>query len=304
MMTTAMNHSLKPGQKLGTARVAPKIKAQRIFLSHKMAVKAQASDSDAKTTVSHGFDVNALALAAAMPTAWLVSEGAFRVRPHSHPLASTRVHSRPLAGNAPLNTRWPDTSLYSTISGSIAYTYILTDSAARHTYPRAAPALAIGREYGIIEGQIMSLMHPAFMFGLLAASLYAGYLGFQWRRARELVTEIKDLKAQLPKPAEGETAPPSPLDATIKGLEAERKALIGQKLNEKHHNWGSLILGLGTLMAISGPTNTFLRTGKLFPGPHLYAGAGMVVLWAAAAALVPSMQKGNDTSRSLHIGMC
>lgn len=93
MMMTAMNHSLKPGQKLGTARVAPKIKAQRIFLSHKMAVKAQASDSDAKTTVSHGFDVNALALAAAMPTAWLVSEGAFRVRPHSHPLASTRVHS-------------------------------------------------------------------------------------------------------------------------------------------------------------------------------------------------------------------
>lgn len=147
----------------------------------------------------------------------------------------------------------------------------------------------------------MSLMHPAFMFFLLGASCYAGYLGFQWRRARELATEIKDLKAQLPKPAEGETAPPSPLDATIKSLEEERKGLIGQKLNEKHHNWGSLILGLGTLMAIAGPTNTFLRTGKLFPGPHLYAGAGMVVLWAAAAALVPSMQKGNDTSRSLHI---
>ena len=50
--------------------------------------------------------------------------------------------------------------------------------------------MAIGREYGIIEGQIMSLMHPAFMFFLLGSSLYAGYLGFQWRRARELVTEI------------------------------------------------------------------------------------------------------------------
>jgi len=163
------------------------------------------------------------------------------------------------------------------------------------------PALAIGREYGFVEGQIMSLMHPAFMFFLLGSSLYAGYLGFQWRRVRELATEVKQLKAQLPQAAEGEAAPPSPLSATIKSLEEERKGLIGQKLNEKHHNWGSLILGLGTLMAIAGPCNTFLRTGKLFPGPHLYAGAGMVVLWAAAAALVPSMQKGNDTSRSLHI---
>ena len=56
-------------------------------------------------------------------------------------------------------------------------------------------------------------------------------------------------------------------------------------------------------IAIEGPANTYLRTGKLFPGPHLYAGAAIVVLWAAAAALVPAMQKGNDTARSLHIGL-
>jgi len=34
----------------------------------------------------------------------------------------------------------------------------------------------------------------------------------------------------------------------------------------------------------------------------LYAGAGLVVLWALAAACVPSMQKGNDTARTIHIG--
>eukprot|EP00889_Picochlorum_renovo_P005038 jgi/Picre1/32068/NNA_007416.t1 len=108
------------------------------------------------------------------------------------------------------------------------------------------PALAIGREYGIVEGQIFSLMHPAFMFFLLGASLYAGYLGFQWRRVRELGTEIKGLKAQrdasAPKSEEGAERPASPLDATIASLESERKDLIGQKLNDKHHNWGSLIL--------------------------------------------------------------
>lgn len=51
-----------------------------------------------------------------------------------------------------------------------------------------------------------------------------------------------------------------------------------------------------------GPLNTYARAGKLFPGPHLYAGAGLVVLWALAAACVPAMQKGDDTARAVHIG--
>jgi hypothetical protein len=167
-------------------------------------------------------------------------------------------------------------------------------------------ALAIGREYGIIEGQIFSLIHPAMMFFLFGSSVYAGYLGFQWRRTRELASEIKALKAQrapakVGPDGEAVTSPPSSLDEQISALEAERKQLIGQKLNEKHNNWGSLLLGLGVLISVSGALNTFLRTGKLFPGPHLYAGAAITVLWALAAALVPSMQKGNETARSLHI---
>ncbi len=75
-MMIAMNHPLKTAQKLGTARLAPKFQAKRIALFHKMSVRAQASDSDTEATVSDDFDVNAWALAAAMPTAWLVSEGA------------------------------------------------------------------------------------------------------------------------------------------------------------------------------------------------------------------------------------
>lgn len=88
-------------------------------------------------------------------------------------------------------------------------------------------ALAQGREYGILEGQIFSLMHPAIMFFLFGSTLYAGYLGLQWRRTRELATEIKDLKAQR-KPAavgaDGQAipAPPSPLDEKISALESVR----------------------------------------------------------------------------------
>jgi hypothetical protein len=66
---------------------------------------------------------------------------------------------------------------------------------------------------------------------------------------------------------------------------------------------GSVLLGTGVTIAIEGAFNTYIRTGKLFPGPHLYAGAGIVVLWALAASLVPAMQKGNDTARSVHIGL-
>lgn len=49
--------------------------------------------------------------------------------------------------------------------------------------------------------------------------------------------------------------------------------------------------------------NTFFRAEKLFPGPHLYAGAAIVVIWALAAACVPWMEKGNETARTAHIGL-
>ncbi len=47
---------------------------------------------------------------------------------------------------------------------------------------------------------------------------------------------------------------------------------------------------LRLLLHVQGAANTYMRTGKLFPGPHLYFGAIICALWAAAAALVPLMQ--------------
>lgn len=46
-----------------------------------------------------------------------------------------------------------------------------------------------------------------------------------------------------------------------------------------------------------------MRAGKLFPGPHLFAGMSMTIIWALAAALVPYMQKGNDAARVAHIAL-
>ena len=72
---------------------------------------------------------------------------------------------------------------------------------------------------------------------------------------------------------------------------------------DKHNNAGSILLAFGVLIGVEGGVNTWMRTGKLFPGPHLFAGAAIVVLWALAAALVPAMQKGNDNARSAHIAL-
>ncbi len=63
------------------------------------------------------------------------------------------------------------------------------------------PAFAVKGEGGpLLEGRTVSLIHPATMIFLFTASLYAAYLGFQWRRTRTAPEQIKELKAQLPKP--------------------------------------------------------------------------------------------------------
>lgn len=174
--------------------------------------------------------------------------------------------------------------------------------------------MAKGGEYGIFEGRIISLAHPTVMATMYAASAFAAFTGLQWRRLRELGGTITQLKAELSPlqkqiEAAGESGAPAAVAAQVAELTAKvdeliatRKALASDNLREKHYQVGSVILGLGTSFAIEGPVNTFLRAQKLFPGPHLYAGAGVVVAWAMAASVVPLMAKGKDWARTAHIG--
>lgn len=171
-------------------------------------------------------------------------------------------------------------------------------------------AFAVGGEFGILEGRSFALIHPLVMGGLFVYTLYAGYLGWQWRRVRTIQDEINELKKQIkPVAVTPDGSPPaqppapSPLEAKIQQLTEERKGLIKGSYRDKHFNAGSILLGFGVFESIFGGLNTWLRTGKLFPGPHLFAGAGITVLWAAAAALVPPMQKGSETARNLHIAL-
>ncbi|QDZ21662.1 DUF4079 domain-containing protein [Chloropicon primus] len=183
----------------------------------------------------------------------------------------------------------------------------------------APDAFAKGGELGILEGRTIALLHPAMMFALLGATGYIGYLGWQWRRVRTVGDEIAELKKEaktMAKKAElvtagaggaveesGEASVGSPLDATISELQVTRKKLIEGKFRDKHYVWGSLLLAAGVTFSIEGGLNTYLRTGKLFPGPHLFAGASMTAMWAIAAALTPAMQKGNKLARDAHIAL-
>lgn len=183
---------------------------------------------------------------------------------------------------------------------------------------------AAGPDWGIFEGRTGSLLHPFTMAVLLGISINTGLLGLQWRRQRTIGTEISELKKSLPdlggassvsqaisNAQDAETVDfalvsklqaAAPIESEIAALQDERKELSQKGLKDKHFNQGAILAFLGTAFAIEGPLNTYARAGKLFPGPHLYAGAGLVVLWALAAACVPFMQKGNDTARSIHIG--
>ncbi|XP_022759598.1 uncharacterized protein LOC111305978 [Durio zibethinus] len=169
-------------------------------------------------------------------------------------------------------------------------------------------ALAVNGEFGILEGRSFALIHPIVMGSLFFYTLWAGYLGWQWRRVRTVQTEINELKKQVkPNPVTPEGKPveaaPSSVEFKIQQLTEERKELLKGSYKDRHFNAGSILLAFGVLESVGGGVNTWFRTGKLFPGPHLFAGAAITVLWAAAAALVPSMQKGSETARSLHIAL-
>ncbi len=116
----------------------------------------------------------------------------------------------------------------------------------------------------------LQFFHPAIMWVLLALALYAGYLGLQIQRTRN---------------AQGD----------------EKKELIQGKYNIKHHQIGSILLGLMVTGAIGGMAVTYINNGKLFVAPHLVAGLGMTSIIAFSASLSPYMQKGANWARVTHI---
>ncbi|KAJ7532765.1 hypothetical protein O6H91_13G019300 [Diphasiastrum complanatum] len=150
----------------------------------------------------------------------------------------------------------------------------------------AKEAWAVSGEFGLLEGRSLSLVHPIVMGGLFVYTLWAGYLGWQWRSIRTIQDEINELKKQVkPKEEGGAATPPSSVEVKINELTEARKQLLKGGYRDRHFNAGSILLAFGVVEAIGGSLNTWFRTGKLFPGPHLFAGAGDV--WQYSNAIAP-----------------
>ncbi|NQV09933.1 MAG: DUF4079 domain-containing protein [Cyanobacteria bacterium] len=118
----------------------------------------------------------------------------------------------------------------------------------------------------------LNFLHPLLMWSLLALSGYALFLGIKAKKTR--------------------TAEPE-----------QRKELIKGKYAQRHYVIGSLVLAVMVLGSFGGMAVTYLNNGKLFVGPHLLAGLGMVGLIAVAASLSPWMQRGNLIARKVHVGL-
>lgn len=100
---------------------------------------------------------------------------------------------------------------------------------------RKKDAFAAGGEFGILEGRSVALIHPIVMGSLFVYTLWAGYLGWQWRRVRTIQDEINELKKQVKPPvpatvaagADGlqEAPPPPPPPSTPSPVEQKIQQL-------------------------------------------------------------------------------
>jgi Protein of unknown function (DUF4079) len=117
---------------------------------------------------------------------------------------------------------------------------------------------------------MVTFAHPLLMLLTLFLALYAGYVGWQYRRIRS---------------TEGE----------------EKKALISKRYNTLHHNLGSIFLVLMVAGMVGGIAVTYNNNGKLFVGAHLIAGLGLAFLAALSAAFAPILQQGKEWARATHI---
>ncbi|AFZ53463.1 DUF4079 domain-containing protein [Cyanobacterium aponinum UTEX 3222] len=114
--------------------------------------------------------------------------------------------------------------------------------------------------------------HPVMMWVLFAMAIYALYLGIKVKKTRQASKE-------------------------------ERKELIKGNFANRHHKVGSIFMALVVLGTVGGMAVTYINNGKLFVGPHLLAGLGMMAMVAVSVSLVPYMQKGNDFARFTHVGL-
>ncbi|GKU87886.1 hypothetical protein SLEP1_g2216 [Rubroshorea leprosula] len=119
----------------------------------------------------------------------------------------------------------------------------------------AQDALAINGEFGILEGKNVFSYTPHCDGRVVLLPLWAGNLGWEWRRVRTIQNEINELEKQVkPNPVTPEGTPveavPSPVELKIQQLTEERKELLKGSYRDRHFNAGSILLGYGGYLSL------------------------------------------------------
>ncbi len=117
-----------------------------------------------------------------------------------------------------------------------------------------------------------SLIHPIAMVAICTGWLWTASLGLRagWYRYN------------AEKDATGLTLLDGPVQAPT---------------GKKHHKVAAGLLFATVFFMSSGMLNTFLRAGRLFPGPHLYGGFFVIITASLQAALVPWLRSVKVTRR-------
>lgn len=105
-----------------------------------------------------------------------------------------------------------------------------------------------------------SLVHPILMLTLMPCWLATFILGIQARRRR------------LDPPSTSE------LTGLLSNVISDNKA---------HHKLAAATYFCTVLVCFLGMANTYSRSGRLFPGPHLYGGLAVILAGSFNVALVP-----------------
>lgn len=104
-----------------------------------------------------------------------------------------------------------------------------------------------------------SLLHPLFMSFAILLFLYTAFLGIRVR-----------YKRVYPRPS-------------------SRGLLSGRPMDRRHHKLSAGLVCLTTAACFFGMGNTYARSGRLFPGPHLWGGLAVLLALSVNVMLVPWM---------------
>lgn len=120
-----------------------------------------------------------------------------------------------------------------------------------------------------------SFIHPIAMLTIVPIWIGAGVLGLMARQDRV-------------NPPQGEATPI--LENDVRSVSRKKRW---------HYKLAGLLLSLTVLFTMVGMYNTYKRSGRLFPGPHLYGAFWFFFIVSTNVALVPWFKQTNVV-RNIH----